>query len=69
MKYSPLSISYHSKQIMISFVFRKKGMIIITVIMFLAAICGGIPIVARSFEVIIVHRALVGLHCGMFICD
>ncbi|XP_071145555.1 solute carrier family 2, facilitated glucose transporter member 1-like isoform X1 [Mytilus edulis] len=44
---------------------RKKGMIIITVIMFLAAICGGIPIVARSFEVIIVHRALVGLHCGL----
>ncbi|XP_063410669.1 solute carrier family 2, facilitated glucose transporter member 1-like isoform X1 [Mytilus trossulus] len=44
---------------------RKKGMIIITVIMFVAAICGGIPIVARSFEVIIVHRALVGLHCGL----
>lgn len=44
---------------------RKKGMIIITVVMFLAAIFGGIPIVARSFEVIIIHRALVGLHCGL----
>lgn len=44
---------------------RKKGMIIITILMFLAAIFGGIPKLLNSFEVIIVHRAIVGLHCGL----
>lgn len=44
---------------------RKRGMILITFIMFVAAIFGGIPKVTRSFEVLIVHRALVGLHCGL----
>lgn len=44
---------------------RKKGMLLITVIMFLAALFGGIPIIAGSFEMLIVHRALVGLHCGI----
>ncbi|XP_078336749.1 solute carrier family 2, facilitated glucose transporter member 1-like [Crassostrea virginica] len=44
---------------------RQRGMILITFIMFLAAIFGGIPKVTRSFEVLIVHRALVGLHCGL----
>ena len=46
--------------------FRKKSMIMITFIMFAAALFGGIPIVANSFECLIVHRALVGLHCGKF---
>ena len=44
--------------------FRKLGMILITVIMFLAAIFGGIPTVANSPECLIISRALVGLHCG-----
>lgn len=44
---------------------RKRGMILITFIMFLAALFGGIPKITRSFEVLIVHRALVGLHCGL----
>ena len=39
-------------------------MILITVIMFLAAILGGIPTVAKSPECLIISRALVGLHCG-----
>ena len=39
-------------------------MILITVIMFLAAIFGGIPTVASSPECLIISRALVGLHCG-----
>lgn len=39
-------------------------MIIITVIMFLAALFGGIPTVAKSPECLIISRALVGLHCG-----
>lgn len=42
-------------------------MILITFIMFVAALFGGIPKVTRSFEVLIVHRALAGLHCGMFL--
>lgn len=44
---------------------RKLGMIIITVIMFLAALFGGIPTVAKSPECLIISRALVGLHCGI----
>ncbi|XP_060075926.1 solute carrier family 2, facilitated glucose transporter member 1-like [Ylistrum balloti] len=44
---------------------RKKSMLMITVLMFLAALFGGIPIVTGSFEMLIVHRALVGLHCGI----
>ena len=39
-------------------------MIIITFIMFLAAIFGGIPTAANSPECLIISRALVGLHCG-----
>lgn len=39
-------------------------MLAITSIMFVAAILGGIPMVTRSFEVLVVHRALVGLHNG-----
>lgn len=55
---------------------RKGGMLAITSIMFVAAILGGIPIVARSFECLIVHRALVGLHnglslslCGLYLAE
>lgn len=44
---------------------RKRGMIIITVLMFLAALSGGIAKIASSFELVIVHRAIVGLHCGL----
>ena len=39
-------------------------MIIITVLMFLGALFGGIPIAANSPECLIVSRALLGLHCG-----
>jgi hypothetical protein len=38
----------------------------ITFIMILAAIIGGVPKLARSFECLIVHRALVGLHSGKY---
>ncbi|XP_076085140.1 solute carrier family 2, facilitated glucose transporter member 5-like [Mytilus galloprovincialis] len=44
---------------------RRGGMMAITFIMMIAAVIGGIPIAAQSFEVIIVHRALVGLHNGL----
>ncbi|KAJ8303570.1 hypothetical protein KUTeg_019966 [Tegillarca granosa] len=44
---------------------RKKGMILITFFMFIAGILGAIPKAINSFEVIIVHRAFVGLHCGL----
>ncbi|KAL5013949.1 hypothetical protein ScPMuIL_008219 [Solemya velum] len=44
---------------------RKRGMIAITVIMLIAAVLGGIPRVASSFEVLIISRAFVGLHCGL----
>ena len=39
-------------------------MILITGIMFLAAVFGGIPTVAKSPECLIISRALAGLHCG-----
>ena len=39
-------------------------MLMITVIMFLAALFGGISTVASSPECLIISRALVGLHCG-----
>ncbi|KAH9510278.1 Solute carrier 2, facilitated glucose transporter member 3 [Bulinus truncatus] len=44
---------------------RKKGMIIITVLMFLAALLGGITIAAMSPECLILSRILVGLHSGL----
>lgn len=44
---------------------RKRGMIVITFIMFLAGIFGGIPIAAKSPECLMVSRALVGLHSGI----
>ncbi|KAK3603513.1 hypothetical protein CHS0354_030370 [Potamilus streckersoni] len=44
---------------------RKRGMIIITFIMFLAAVFGAIPKAVRSPECLIVSRAFVGLHCGI----
>ena len=45
-------------------VYRRLGMTGITFIMFLAAIFGGIPIVTKSPECLIISRALAGLHCG-----
>ncbi|KAK0061229.1 solute carrier family 2 facilitated glucose transporter member 1 [Biomphalaria pfeifferi] len=44
---------------------RKKGMIIITVLMFIAAILGGITIIAASPECLILSRVFVGLHSGL----
>lgn len=44
---------------------RKRGIIIITFVMFVAALAGGISKTLLSFELVIVHRALVGLHCGL----
>ena len=44
---------------------RKRGIIIITVLMFVAALAGGISKMLLSFELVVVHRALVGLHCGL----
>lgn len=44
---------------------RKGGMVAISFIMIFAAIIGGVPKVAKSFECLIVHRALVGLHSGL----
>lgn len=38
----------------------------ISFIMIFAAIIGGVPKVAKSFECLIVHRALVGLHSGKY---
>ena len=34
--------------------------------MFVAALAGGISKMLLSFELVVVHRALVGLHCGMY---
>ena len=42
-------------------------MILITAIMFLAAVFGGIPKVAMSPECLIISRVLVGLHSGKYI--
>ena len=42
-------------------------MILITVIMFAAAIFGGITLVVKSPECLIVSRILVGLHSGEII--
>ncbi|KAK7093689.1 solute carrier family 2, facilitated glucose transporter member 1-like [Littorina saxatilis] len=47
------------------FVGRKKGMIVITVIMFVAAILGGIPLAIKSPEVLMLSRVFVGLHSGL----
>lgn len=44
---------------------RKKGMVLITFLMFLAGIFGGIPTVAKSPECVMVSRIFVGLHTGM----
>ncbi|XP_076451529.1 solute carrier family 2, facilitated glucose transporter member 3-like [Babylonia areolata] len=44
---------------------RKKGMILITVIMFVAAILGGIPVAIKSPEVLMLSRVFVGLHSGL----
>ncbi|XP_041378149.1 solute carrier family 2, facilitated glucose transporter member 5-like [Gigantopelta aegis] len=44
---------------------RKKGMLMITVIMFAAAIFGGITLITKSPECLIVSRILVGLHSGL----
>ncbi|KAL3861432.1 hypothetical protein ACJMK2_007466 [Sinanodonta woodiana] len=44
---------------------RKRGMIIITFLMFLAAVFGAIPKAVKSPECLIVSRAFVGLHCGI----
>lgn len=44
---------------------RKKGMVIITFLMFLAGIFGGIPTVAKAPECVMVSRIFVGLHTGM----
>lgn len=47
--------------------FRKKGMILITFIMFLAAIFGGITKAVNSPECLMVSRVFVGLHSGKFV--
>ncbi|XP_050414501.1 solute carrier family 2, facilitated glucose transporter member 1 isoform X1 [Patella vulgata] len=44
---------------------RKKGMIVITFVMFIAAIFGGITKVAASPECLIISRIFVGLHSGL----
>ncbi|KAL4220892.1 Solute carrier 2 [Mactra antiquata] len=44
---------------------RKKGMVLITFLMFLAGIFGGIPTAASSPECVMVSRIFVGLHTGM----
>ncbi|XP_060565835.1 solute carrier family 2, facilitated glucose transporter member 1-like isoform X2 [Ruditapes philippinarum] len=44
---------------------RKKGMIIITVLMFVASIFGAITSVANSPECLMVSRVFVGLHNGI----
>lgn len=49
------------------FFFRKRGMIFIIFIMFVAVFFGGIFKVIRFFEVFIVYRVLVGFYCGMFL--
>ncbi|KAL4220891.1 Solute carrier 2 [Mactra antiquata] len=44
---------------------RKKGMVIITFIMFIAAIFGGVASVAKSPECLMLSRVFVGLHNGV----
>ncbi|XP_046547084.1 solute carrier family 2, facilitated glucose transporter member 1-like [Haliotis rubra] len=44
---------------------RKRGMVVITFIMFIAAILGGITVIAKSPECLILSRVLVGLHSGL----
>lgn len=44
---------------------RKKGMIIITFIMFIAAILGGITRLIKAPEVLMLSRVFVGLHSGL----
>ncbi|XP_036369475.1 solute carrier family 2, facilitated glucose transporter member 3-like isoform X1 [Octopus sinensis] len=44
---------------------RKKSMLLITVIMFLAAITGGITKTAKAPECLMISRMLVGLHSGV----
>ncbi|GFS09117.1 solute carrier family 2, facilitated glucose transporter member 1 [Elysia marginata] len=44
---------------------RKKGMLVITPLMFIAAILGGIPLVTKSPECLIASRIFVGLHSGL----
>lgn len=39
-------------------------MLLITILMLLAAVTGGITKVTNAPELLIVSRALVGLHCG-----
>ena len=43
---------------------RKKGMIIITVLMFVAAILGGLPLTTKAPELLMLSRVFVGLHSG-----
>lgn len=44
---------------------RKKGMIVITFIMFIAAILGGLALVAKSPEMLMLSRVFVGIHSGL----
>ncbi|CAG5125092.1 unnamed protein product, partial [Candidula unifasciata] len=44
---------------------RKLGMIVITFLMFIAAVLGGITLVAKSPECLILSRVFVGLHSGL----
>jgi len=46
---------------------RKRGMILITFIMFMAAVSGGIALMVASPECLIVSRVLVGFHSGLCI--
>ncbi|XP_005103578.2 solute carrier family 2, facilitated glucose transporter member 1 [Aplysia californica] len=44
---------------------RKRGMIVITFLMFIAALLGGITLAVKSPECLILSRVLVGLHSGL----
>ncbi|BFZ23720.1 hypothetical protein BsWGS_26759 [Bradybaena similaris] len=44
---------------------RKLGMIVITFLMFIAAVLGGITLAAKSPECLILSRVIVGLHSGL----
>ncbi|GFO21975.1 hypothetical protein PoB_004848000 [Plakobranchus ocellatus] len=44
---------------------RKMGMLVITFLMFIAAVLGGITLAAKSPECLIASRVFVGLHSGL----
>lgn len=44
---------------------RKKGMIVITFMMFIAALLGGLALVAKSPEMLMLSRVFIGIHSGL----